>query len=114
MVFAMLKKALMGGGSDLGFEDVRAAQESGSHAIVDVRDTGEFARGHIPGSINLPLQRFDPESLPKDKPVILLCLSGMRSAHAHRMCKPLGRDDIVCYSGGMADWSRQGGPMIRA
>lgn len=109
MVFASLIKTLTGGGAgSASLEDVREASRSGSHHIIDVREAGEFAAGHVPGARNLPLSSFDPAILPGDKPVILMCLSGARSARALGACRSLGRADIRNYAGGMAGWRGAG------
>jgi rhodanese-related sulfurtransferase len=52
--------------------------------IIDVRTKGEFASGHIRGSVNIPLQNLSNHlsKIRKDKPVITCCASGMRSASA--------------------------------
>jgi len=52
--------------------------------IVDVRSTGEYAGGHIKGSVNIPLNALSSQlaKLKKDKPIITCCTSGMRSASA--------------------------------
>ncbi|HRK25305.1 MAG TPA: rhodanese-like domain-containing protein [Beijerinckiaceae bacterium] len=111
MVFAALARALRGPG--LSYDDVCKACQTGSHAIVDVREAGEFASGHVPGAINMPLSRFDATRLPSDRPVILMCLSGGRSARALAACRGLGRNDILNYSGSYADWCRNGGQTER-
>ena len=43
------------------------------------REPHEFAAGHIPEAMNLPLSRFDPEELPTGKPPILICQAGTLS-----------------------------------
>lgn len=61
--------------------------------LVDVRSPGEFASGHIPGAINIPVQELSErvgELSPKDKPIVLYCQSGMRSASAARFLKAAG------------------------
>ena len=52
--------------------------------IIDVRSTGEYASGHIKGSVNIPLNALNGQlaKLKKDKPIITCCASGMRSASA--------------------------------
>ena len=42
--------------------------------LVDVREAEEFAAGHIPGAVNLPLSRIETVALPKDTPLFLYCL----------------------------------------
>jgi len=68
--------------------------------IIDVRTNGEFASGHIPGSINIPLQniRNNFSRIKKDKQVITCCASGMRSASARTLLKANGFKEV--YNGG--------------
>ena len=54
--------------------------------VIDVRSEGEFASGHVQGSVNLPLDRFttgiETVAPDKDAPLILCCASGARSGAA--------------------------------
>lgn len=75
---------------------VRAARDclKKGALVVDVRSRGEFASGHLPGAINIPLDEIET-ALPakannKNQPVLLHCASGMRSAMARRKLKSLG------------------------
>lgn len=113
MLGGLMGRMFGSGAAGPGFADVKAASEAGTAHLVDVREPGEFTGGHIPGAINLPLSRFDAAALPKDKPVILLCLSGARSVRALGMCKSSGRSDITNYSGGMSGWRSSGGAVAR-
>jgi phage shock protein E len=67
--------------------------------IVDVRTPGEFSQGHVKGSINIPLQNLAAEvnKIPKGKPVITCCASGMRSASGKSILNNLG---FEAYNGG--------------
>jgi len=57
--------------------------------IVDVRTKAEYAGGHAKGSLNIPLDQLlqNLNRIPKDKPVITCCASGMRSASAANMLR---------------------------
>ena len=58
--------------------------------LVDVRGPGEFAGGHAPGSVNIPLQEIAERAgeLDAERPVVVCCASGTRSAMAaHRLRK---------------------------
>lgn len=68
--------------------------------IVDVRSTGEYASGHIKGSMNIPLDQLSGKinKLDKSKPIITCCASGMRSASAKGMLKSKGFTDV--HNGG--------------
>ena len=68
--------------------------------IIDVRTPGEYAGGHIKGSVNIPLQGLSGHlsRLKKDKPIITCCASGMRSGSAKSMLKANGFTEV--YNGG--------------
>jgi rhodanese-related sulfurtransferase len=94
---------------DFPLEAFAKAVRAGEVTVVDVRESHEFASGHIPGSVNLPLSRFDPGRLPKGKPVVLICQAGGRSRDAVRRAHAAGRDDVKHYAGGMSHWRLHGG-----
>jgi len=90
-------------------EEFEQAVKAGKCVVVDVREAHEFASARIPGSINLPMSRFDPSRLPSDKPVVLICHSGMRSRSALSKAQAAGREDVKHYAGGIVGWhSRKG------
>lgn len=65
--------------------------------IIDVRTTGEFASGHIKGSINIPLDQIGSQSekLKKHKQIIVCCRSGNRSGQAKRILEAKGFGNIT-------------------
>ncbi len=88
-----------------GFEKTDYAQLVKEGAtILDVRSKGEFAGGHIKGSINIPVEQLGSnynKLKNKNKPVITCCASGMRSASAKSILKSNGFTQV--YNGGA--WS---------
>lgn len=68
--------------------------------IIDVRTRREFMVGHIRGSINIPLHdlSINLSKIKKDKPVIICCASGMRSAQAKSILRSKGFNEV--YNGG--------------
>jgi rhodanese-related sulfurtransferase len=75
--------------------------------FVDVRTPGEFKGNHIRGFKNIPLhqlsQKADKE-LSKEKEVIVICQSGMRSQKASKMLKKLGFTKVTNVKAGMSAW----------
>jgi phage shock protein E len=62
-------------------------------ALVDVRTPGEYAAGHLEGAVNIPVDQLDRragEIGPKDRPVVVYCASGSRSAAAKARLTTLG------------------------
>lgn len=65
--------------------------------VVDVRSAAEFAAGHAPGSVNIPLPEIGQRAaeLDRDRPVIVCCASGSRSAIARWRLRSKGFPQVV-------------------
>jgi rhodanese-related sulfurtransferase len=91
-------KKLFGGGPDL-------REILGRNAlIVDVRTPEEYRRGHVEGSVNIPLNMLHGKMKmlqKKEVPIITCCASGRRSGIAARQLEQVG---IEAYNGG--PWTR--------
>ena len=76
------------------WDEVASLPRDGSVTILDVRNPGEYARGHIDGAINIALDgmRGHLDELDKSKPVYVNCFSGMRSYIACRILAGNGFD----------------------
>jgi len=96
---------------DLDRETVKRGLADGSLVLVDVREPHEFAAGHIPGSVSLPLSMFDPEQIPSGPRVVFSCAAGIRSARAAEFAQASGRDIREHYKGGFKDWVEAGEPV---
>lgn len=73
--------------------------------LLDVRSRGEYATGHLPGSVNIPHTELrgrldEVRQIAGGRPVRVLCASGVRSAIAHRVLAQAGFDS-ASLSGGM-------------
>ncbi len=86
-------------------------------AVIDVRDQGEFAQGHIPGAVHLPLAEIERRSAELEKfrsrPVILYCASGNRSATALERLRKAGFENLHNLRGGITEWEKAGQPVRR-
>lgn len=79
-------------------EALRSAIQNGAK-IIDVRTTGEFKGGHYDGAVNIPLDKVSAtvkQIKGYNKPIVVYCASGMRSAAAARILKANG---IEAYNG---------------
>ena len=75
--------------------EARAKVEAGA-VLLDVRTPGEFAQGHIPGALHIPVQELSQRlgELDPSVPHILYCRSGARSSHAASMLKAAGFSEV--------------------
>jgi rhodanese-related sulfurtransferase len=85
--------------------------------VVDVREPSEFGIGHIPNATNIPLGsiagRFNELKKFKDRPVIVCCRSGHRSAHAAAVLRKNGFTSVHNLAGGMLAWQGDNLPTER-
>lgn len=81
--------------------------------VVDVRDTHEFARVRAEGAVLLPLGTFVHRfrELPADRPLLLICASGQRSASAAAFLLTNGYPDVANVAGGTFAWLAAGLPV---
>jgi rhodanese-related sulfurtransferase len=83
--------------------------------IVDVRETDEFAAGHLPEAKNIPAaklaDRISELEKFKEKPIIVCCASGMRSNKACAELKKQGFEKIHNLAGGVDAWVGAGYPI---
>ena len=85
--------------------DLAAEVEANTLNLIDVREADEFASGHLPGAINLPLSDFLERygELDKDKSYHIICRSGARSAQACAFLEEEGYD-VTNVAGGTIAW----------
>ncbi len=96
---------------DVSLDEVEAGLQDGSLTLVDVREPHEFAAGHIPGSVSMPLSRFDVGSLPSEGRVVFSCAAGVRSKTAIEFCRAAGLAWSEHYPGGFKGWTASGLPV---
>ncbi|KON89618.1 rhodanese [Sporosarcina globispora] len=74
---------------------------------IDVRTPAEFKRFHVPGFVNMPLHQLHQKmgQLSKDKEVVIICQSGMRSSKASKILKKEGFKNITNIRGGLSAWN---------
>jgi rhodanese-related sulfurtransferase len=76
--------------------------------LLDVRDPQEYKDGFLPNSIRIPLGSLSEKAVQLDKhrerPIIIVCRSGNRSAQAGRMLKKMGYETVYNLGGGLHAW----------
>ena len=95
--------------------DVAAALDGGAATVLDVRGRAEWEAGHLPGVANIPVGYLVERlgEIPRDKPVIVQCESGSRSAIAAGLLQAHGVADVRNFTGGYVAWRDAGLPVAR-
>jgi len=93
----------------------RLREDPGRPLLVDVRERHEFVEVRAPGAALVPMSTFAARAgeLPADRPLMLVCHLGGRSAAAAGFLIRSGRNDVVNVAGGMDAWERGGLPVRR-
>lgn len=80
--------------------------------VVDVREPWEFANGHVPGAVNIPLGSLPDHLDEVGEPVVLVCRSGARSAQAATyLMNQAGLSRVANLLGGTDGWVSIGNPL---
>jgi rhodanese-related sulfurtransferase len=98
-------------GGGVIFAEQIPADEWKKMIVIDARDAGQFAKGHIPGAINMDWRQVlaKRNTIPKDKPVLIYCNTGSLSAQAGFALRVAGWDNLRILQGGMEEWKAKGG-----
>lgn len=98
-------------GGGVIFAEQIPADEWKKMLVIDARDAGQFAKGHIPGAINMDWRQVlaQRNTIPKDKPVLIYCNTGSLSAQAGFALRVAGWDNLRILQGGMEEWKAKGG-----
>lgn len=98
--------------AEISHDEFVVAHESGT-GVVDVRSPEEYAAGHVPGAVNVPLDQVDVRSteLTADPAVHVICQSGGRSMKAAEMLAARGVR-VLSVAGGTKAWIESGRPVV--
>ena len=85
--------------------------------VVDLRPIGDFEKGHIPGSKNVQLSQFDPESkqlaAARSLPVVLVCKTGQTAGGAAKRLRKAGFEHVYVLDGGLPAWQQAELPLVK-
>ncbi|MDE8670979.1 rhodanese-like domain-containing protein [Pseudarthrobacter sp. H3Y2-7] len=111
-LISSLKKAFSKPYKTVSVAEAKDLLSSGAATLIDVRSAQEWRTGRAPQAKHLPLDRLQAGTagINKNKPVIAVCASGVRSASAARL---LASQGYQAYSlrGGMSAWRQAGEPV---
>ena len=95
--------------TDVSVDEVKEMIDSGAEMVLlDVREDWEYEEGHIPGTVHLPwnsgVLQEQYGTLPKDRPIVVICRSGNRSRLVSAFLEGQGFDHVLNVVGGMLAW----------
>lgn len=100
---------------DVGEADRRLREDPARPLLLDVRESNEFEEVRAPGAALLPTSTFTDhlDEVPADRPLLVICRTGGRSAAVTGFMTRSGRADVFNVAGGMEAWERAGLPVRR-
>lgn len=85
--------------------------------VLDVRDDGEYAAGHLPNSKHIPSEKIEERWTElqkfKEKPIVVIYRGGIRSSHASLVLKKNGFAQVFNLMGGIDAWKRASLPVVK-
>jgi glyoxylase-like metal-dependent hydrolase (beta-lactamase superfamily II) len=90
----------------IGAEEAPAWLAAHDAMIVDVREPSEYAAARIPGAVSIPQADLATRlgEVPRDRDLLIVCASGMRSLRAARFLRALGYERVTNLDGGTNGW----------
>lgn len=114
LLWPLIQK-LTTGGKEVSVPEAIQLINRSDAVVLDVRDAAEFTAGHIPNSRHIPVgeigKRLKELEKFKQRPIIVNCRSGTRSASACAVLRKNGFEQVVSLRGGMLGWQQASMPV---
>lgn len=112
MLWQRMLAPMLSGVKRLGAEEYMKMRNT-DHALIDVRSAAEWASGHAPKAMHIPVGDIARRmrEIPENKPVVVVCASGNRSAMAATALAKKGYNPVFNFAGGMGAWRSAGLPV---
>jgi len=105
------------GGTSLSPQQVINKVNKEQAVVVDLRDGGEFNKGHIVDAINIPHAKLKDQlqmlEAHREKPIILVCKMGQHAGACGKLLAAQGFADINRLNGGMMEWQNMQLPLVK-
>lgn len=113
LVLSLVSACGPGNYKQVSVQELANASKDKPLLILDVREDWEFAQGHVPGAVLIPLGDLEYRAgeLAKDSKLYVICRSGNRSQQASEILIKKGFKDVHNVQGGMLAWLAAGYPV---
>ena len=114
-IMLMLPNILKGGGKSVGVQEAVQLVNHKQGIFLDVRSPDAFKTASIPQARNLPAADVTSKlgTLPKNKPIIVVCDQGRDSARIAGSLRKQGYEETVSLAGGLQAWIKDGLPLSK-
>ncbi len=117
LIWPLINRASAGGVTHIGALEAVQMMNRRDATVLDVRESSEFAAGHIPNARNIPFNELtdrirELEKL-KSRPIIVTGQSGARAAKVCAALKKIGVTDVVALRGGLSSWVEASLPVAK-
>jgi rhodanese-related sulfurtransferase len=102
--------AIPEGYMSVSLDSFKEIMDTGEVVVIDVREAGEYEKGHVPGAINIPIRTLaqNLDKVPADKPVVVYCQSGFRAGMANSALHILGYENARAFAASYKGWTEAG------
>jgi rhodanese-related sulfurtransferase len=112
MLWQRILAPMLSGVKRLGADEYMKIRNT-DHVLIDVRTAAEWSSGHAPKAMHIPVGDIARRmrEIPENKPVVIVCASGNRSAMAATTLAKKGYKPVFNFTGGMGAWRSAGLPV---
>ncbi len=117
LVCALIFTEMRRGGPAVTSQQLTHLVNQSNAVVVDVREKGEFSKGHIVDALNIPFAKLKDRASElekhKDQPVIVVDAMGQHGGMASKILKEAGLNQVMKLKGGISTWQADSLPLIK-
>jgi len=100
--------------AEISVQQAYQRYQAGDAFFLDVRTPPEWEEYHIPDTTLIPLDELPNrlDEVPRDRPIVVVCRSGNRSAVGRDILKQAGFTNVTSMAGGVKTWRTAGYPVV--
>ena len=99
----------------IGNQQITTMMNRENAVVIDVRSKADFSKGHLLGSINIPVAQLKDAGTElenyRNRPIILVDANGMQTAASAQQLKKMGMPEIHRMQGGIISWTNDNLPL---
>lgn len=117
MVFLLFYHEARKAGKSVSTQQLSDLVNREGGVVLDIRDSSDFRKGHITGSLHIPFKDLASRSSElnayKEKPVVVVCKMGQTAGAATKQLKTQGFTQVYKLNGGLSEWTASNLPLVK-